>query len=170
MADDNTENDDSMVGIVKGVWEDLKKGNQLKKDLEQAKITGKSEHHADNYAHILTDAKIAQKSGMHTFVALCIGAAKEAYDFTTKVFRGENVAETYRDCVKDMKNNLTGLKWGRKNPDKNAEEWLAQLDLDSNTFVEGYDNGIAQSRYKIQEQENLKRKLQQDRALAMAVR
>lgn len=134
-----------LVNTAQETWRDLNAGNQLKKDLEQAKITGKSEHHADNYAHILTDAKIAQKGKTNAAIAFSIGVAKEVWDFTTKVAKGADFEETWNDCKKDMKNNLTGLSWGLKNPNADATAWMASLDLDTNTFKQGYDNGIARA-------------------------
>ncbi|MBO5284324.1 MAG: hypothetical protein J6B00_00440 [Alphaproteobacteria bacterium] len=149
--------------VIKEVWDDLNEGNELKKDLEQAKITGKSEHHADNYAHILTDAKIAQKGEKHARVALAIGVLKEGYDITKKVvFEGQNAQEVIADCKKDMKNNMIGLAWGLSHPNGNAEEWMASLDLEKNTFVEGYDNGILKKQLALNEKANLKASLKQE--------
>lgn len=151
------------------VWSELNKGNKLKIDMEQAKVTEKSEHHADNYAHRLADAKIAQEGVVAATISLGIGVAKEVYDFTTKVWNGQDVKDTLDDCKKDMKNNLSGLSWGLKNPNGNAEEWLAELDLDSNTFREGYDNGIAQCLHMTpQEREQFKKVMENQRTLADA--
>lgn len=136
---------------VKRVWNDLNEGNQQKKDIEGKKIVNpdgtpiKGKEHADNYAHSLADAKIAQRGKTDAAIAFTIGVAKEGYDLVTKVGRGDNIKETLKDGYKDMQNNLRGLSWGLRNPNGNAEEYFAQLDLDRNQIIAGYNNGITQA-------------------------
>jgi len=134
---------------VRRVWHDLNDGNQEKKDIEGKKIVGidgkpiKDKENADNYAHSITDAKIAQRGADEALIAGTIGVLKEGYDVVTKVFRGDNVKQVFKDGYKDMKNNLRGLKWGLQNPNGDAEKYFAQLDLKKNEIVEGHNNGIA---------------------------
>ena len=122
----------------------LTEGNQMKEDLEQGKYEGlPNQHHADNYAHRYADAKIGQKGAAAAAVGYAIGVGKEVFDVSRKVLRGDNVKETLKDSMKDIKNNMEGLKWGYEHPNQDPHEWLAELDLDTNTFKKGYNNGIA---------------------------
>lgn len=124
-------------------YENLSNGQTLKEDLEQGKITGKSEHHADNYAH--THANIINgQDGLDTAISsLAIGTLKETYDITKKTIRGDNLKKVLKDSYKDMKNNLRGIIIGLKNPTADANEMLVSLNLDTNQFEEGHNNQIA---------------------------
>lgn len=137
---------------VKRIWKMLNEGNQQKKDIEGKQLVNpdgtpiQGKAHADNYAHSLADAKIAQQEGKSgAAIAYGIGVLKEGYDIVTKVARGANIKETLKDSYKDMQNNVRGLRWGLENPNGNAEAHFAQLDLDKNQIVPGYNNGIAQA-------------------------
>lgn len=133
------------IPLVKA-YKNLNDGQQLKVDLEQARVTGKSEHHGDNYAHREANIRNGQ-DGLSTGISsLAIGVAKEGYDIATKIARGDNVAEVLKDSAKDMKNNVEGVVLGLTHPNENPDKLLANLDLDTNQFVPGYDNGIAQMR------------------------
>ena len=126
--------------------------NQLKFDVQKAKLVNsdgtpiEGRNHADNYAHSVADAKIAQKGLWPATVAFVAGIAKEARDLTLSTINGHNISQTWDDNCKDMNNNIRGLKWGLENPNGNAEQYFAQLDLNSNTIISGYNNGIAQAR------------------------
>lgn len=127
------------------VGRELNAGNQMKEDLEQGKYEGlPNQPHADNYAHRYADAKIGQQGKAAATAGFAIGVGKELVDITHKILRGDNIKETLKDSYKDMKNNLDGLKWGLQHPNQDPHEWLAELDLDSNTFKEGYNNGIGE--------------------------
>ena len=140
------------------MYDDLESGNQLKKDIEGKEIVNqdgtpiKGKEGADNYAHSVTDAKIAQKGVAHAAVALTGGVVKEGVDLWKKIVvpgvKGEDVdvKQVLKDSRKDMENNWRGIKWGLEHPDGDAEKHFAQLDLESNKMVKGYDNQIAQAR------------------------
>lgn len=130
-------------------YNQLKAGNQQKKDIEGKKIrnkyTGKpidGKEHADNYAHTLADAKIAQKGVLPAFAALAAGVGKEVYDIGSKTLDGQNIKEVLADSSKDMKNNIRGLRWGLDHPNEDPEKYFAQLNLKTNEIVPNYDNGI----------------------------
>jgi len=146
----------SGVGFrIRRVWTDLCAGNQEKEDIKRKRIVradGKpirGRKHADNYAHSVTDAKIAQRGKIDAMIAYGFGVAKECRDMVINVYKsatGQNsvtLKESFLDSCKDMRNNVRGLKWGLENPTGDAEEYFAQLDLAKNEIVEGYNNGIA---------------------------
>jgi len=148
----------SGYNLVKGVYDDLEAGNQLKKDIEGKNIVNqdgtpiKGKEGADNYAHSVTDAKIAQKGKTHATIALAGGVAKEAVDIWNKIIvptaQGQDVEirATLKEGWKDMQNNWRGIKWGLEHPNEDATKHFAQLDLKTNEMVEGYDNGLSKSR------------------------
>ena len=128
------------------VGRELNAGNQMKEDLEQGKFEGLPNlHHADDYAHRYADAKIGQRGATAVATGFVIGVGKEVFDITHKIIRGDNVKETLKDSLKDMRNNIEGLKWGYTHPDEDPHEWLAELDLETNTFKKGHNNGVAEA-------------------------
>jgi hypothetical protein len=152
--------------VVKDVKDELQAGNQLKKDIEGKNIVNqdgtpiKDKGKADNYAHSVADARIAQKGKAYAAVAFAAGVGKEAYDIATKTWNGQDIRETLRDSRKDMDNNLRGLTWGLEHPNEDAAKYFAQLDLKENTIIPGYDNQIAQAR-RITDVERKERNMQE---------
>lgn len=148
----------SGYNFVRGVYDDLEAGNQLKKDIEGKNIVNpdgtpiKDKEGADNYAHSVTDAKIAQKGKAHAAVALAGGVAKEGVDIWNKIIvptaKGKDVEvrATLKEGWKDMQNNWRGIKWGLEHPNEDAEKHFAQLDLKTNEMIAGHDNGLSKSR------------------------
>ncbi|MBQ7632800.1 MAG: hypothetical protein IJS88_01635 [Alphaproteobacteria bacterium] len=126
------------------VGRELNAGNQMKEDLEQGKYEGLPNlHHADDYAHRYADAKIGQRGAAAVTAGFAIGVGKEMFDITHKIIRGDSVKATLKDSLKDMRNNMEGLKWGYTHRDQDPHEWLAELDLETNTFKKGHNNGVA---------------------------
>lgn len=67
--------------------------------------------------------------------SLGLGIAKEAKDLYDKSIRGNKPwRESLADSYKDMKNNIEGLKYGLKNPDKPCRIWLKNLDYRTNKW------------------------------------
>lgn len=104
-----------------------------KKEMDRVNKIG-----ADNYYHRLAMCELGQKTRNNAFYlpATSAGAAlKEALDIGNKVIlQGAPVKETLADSYKDMLNNAEGYWYGYDNPDKNCEEWLKDLDINTNTW------------------------------------
>ena len=61
------------------------------------------------------------------------GIAKEAYDIVRKT-PSIGLSDTWKDSVKDMRNNFEGLNYGFLNADSSCREWLQNLDYKNNQW------------------------------------
>jgi hypothetical protein len=101
-------------------------GNQLKVDMEQGKV-GDKQHHADNFAHKYADIMNGEEGLRAAFIAYMAGLGKEAYDFVTKVAKGQNINDVIEDNLKDIENNGWALKEGVKIAYKHRLETIKNL-------------------------------------------
>ena len=80
----------------------------------------------------------AQQGADMALYSLGGGILKEAKDIFCKTtgFCDKQVPfnVAWNDSVKDMHNNIEGIKYGVQNPDKSCKIWLNGLDYGSNTW------------------------------------
>ena len=92
----------------------------------------------DNYAHRLGMCLNAQQGADMALYSLGGGILKEAKDILCKTtgFCDKQVPfnMAWNDSMKDMHNNIEGIKYGLQNPDKSCKIWLNDLDYGSNTW------------------------------------
>ncbi len=98
--------------------------NKAKKQMEKVNKIG-----ADNYYHSVSMCENA-KAG-RPLSSLLLGVAKEGYDIVNK-YGNKPLGEIITDSTKDMKNNIRGIYYGLKYPDKNCDEIFKNLDWVSN--------------------------------------
>ena len=98
--------------------------NNAKEQMEKVNRIG-----ADNYYHSVAMCENA-KAG-RPLSSLLLGLAKEGYDVVNK-YGNKPLGEIISDSSKDMKNNMRGIYYGLKYPDKNCDEIFKNLDWVSN--------------------------------------
>lgn len=92
----------------------------------------------DNYYHRLAMCENAQGGSEDALISLGGGVLKEVRDIYCKTTgycdRKTEPSVALLDSAKDMHNNIEGLYYGWRNPDKNCKTWLEDLDRKSNTW------------------------------------
>ena len=124
----SAEDFEHLPGIEKtiSVAKNLIYGNQLKVDMEQGRV-GEKQHHADNFAHKYADIMNGEEGLRAALIAYIAGLGKEAYDFVTKVAKGQNIKDVIEDNIKDIENNGWALKEGVKIAYKHRLETIKNL-------------------------------------------
>lgn len=121
----------SSIGTAYPIYKNLRlRQEQMKK----ANIIG-----GDNYSHRLGMCEAGQLGIDGAIAALGGGVLKEARDIYCKTQgqcgeKEQSFKEAFKDSKKDMLNNLEGLYYGLRHPNKDCKIWLEDLDLKTNTW------------------------------------
>lgn len=121
----------SAIGTAYPIYKNLRlRQEQMKKN----NIIG-----GDNYSHRLGMCDAGQLGIDGAMAALAGGALKEARDIYCKTQgqcgeKKQSFEDALQDSKKDMLNNLEGLYYGLRHPDKDCKVWLEDLDLETNTW------------------------------------
>ena len=140
----------------KAVFPVMKKWNQLKDDMQDGRLIPEyGERNADNLARAGAGIAIGQmiaeaertrgKEYAEKLEKACLSLSysREMADTLRKALHGKNMKETLNDASKDQDNIFRAIELGRQNPDSDPYALLATLNLQTNTFQAGYDNGYA---------------------------
>ncbi len=87
----------------------------------------------DNYAHRLGMCLNSQNGFEQSVYSFGAGVFKELKDIVAKIPQ-KGVEEAWNDSVKDMKNNIEGIKYGFSNPQSSCRKWLNNLDYENNKW------------------------------------
>lgn len=124
----------STIGTAYPIYKNLRlRQDQMKRD----NIIG-----GDNYSHRLGMCDAGQLGMDGAIAALAGGVLKETRDIYCKTQgqcgeKKQSFGDAFNDSKKDMLNNLEGLYYGLRYPDRDCRVWLKDLDLKTNTWKNG---------------------------------
>jgi len=134
----------------------MNKWNRLKDDMQDGRlIPNYGERHADNLARAGAGIEIGQKAAKliaegkqdeaDKLIESCLSLSskREVADTSRKIIHGKNIKETIDDAKKDQANIKRAIELGKKYPNADLYQLLSQLNLETNQFQKGYDNGYA---------------------------